>query len=94
MESDENIQTSQEKFIKECSTYFDTPIHSLNDCEEKIWSRLNEIKNDSDTILNLFNDFFEINHNEKNIDMFIVDIDKEIEAGKVNLEQLKLRVKE
>lgn len=94
VESDENIQTSQEKFIKECSTYFDTPIHSLNDCEEKIWSRLNEIKNDSDTILNLFNDFFEINHNEKNIDMFIVDIDKEIEAGKVNLEQLKLRVKE
>ncbi|MCA1026585.1 AAA family ATPase [Cytobacillus kochii] len=93
MESDENIQKSQEKFIKECSTYFDTPILSLKDCEEKIWHRLNGIKNDSNTIFKNFNDFFAMNHNEKSIDMFIEDIKKEIEDGKENLQKLQARVK-
>ncbi|MEC1155762.1 AAA domain-containing protein [Cytobacillus horneckiae] len=94
VESQENIQKSKVKFLKECLTYFKTPINSLDDCEEKIWSRLKEIKNDTDTLLKLFNEFFEISQNEKDIETFISDIDKEIEAGTAQLKQLKLRANE
>lgn len=94
VEGAENVQKSKEKFIKECATYFNTAIHSLNDCEDQISNRLKYINNANIILLNLFNQYFDSCQIEKNINTFISDTDNEIETGKVQLENLKLRVNE
>lgn len=94
VESAENVQKSKEKFMQEFATYFNTAIHSLNECEKQISNRLQQINNANSILLNLFNEYFDICQIEKNINTFISDIGNEIEVGKVQLENLKLRVNE
>lgn len=94
MESDENIQASKEKFLRECSHYFNTKINTLNECEDIIWQRLKEIKKYTDDILQLFHEFFEICNGEKSINAFIQAIEKEIAADREKLDYINHRKNE
>lgn len=94
VESDENIQASKEKFLRECSHYFNTKINTLNECEDIIWQRLKEIKNILMIFYSYSMNFFEICNGEKSINAFIQAIEKEIAADREKLDYINHRKNE
>lgn len=92
VECEENIQISKVKFIKECGIYFNTSFNSLEECEDKIWRRLNDVQAISNELLSLFNQFLKVSDSKKGMDTFLLELEEEIEKGIDYLSYIRSRI--
>ncbi|WP_017756787.1 AAA domain-containing protein [Calidifontibacillus oryziterrae] len=94
VESEENIQISKVKFLKECGTYFKTSFNSLEECEDKIWRLLNDVRSMNNELLSIFNQFVQVSNREKAMDTFLAELKEEIEQDTEVLSRIHSRIKD
>lgn len=93
LECEKNIQISKVKFLKACNIYFNTSFNSLEECEEQIWRRLNDVQAMSNELLSLFNQFVQVSNREKKgIDTFLSELHVKIEKSTDCLSNIQSRV--
>lgn len=93
LESEENLQASKIKFLKECSNYFNKTFNSIDECEASIWARMKDVHDMGGELLQLFHQYSQVSTNEYDMDIYLTKLKVEIDNDLTKLENIQERVK-
>lgn len=94
IESEENVQASKIKFLEQSGIYFNASFKSIDECEDSIWTRLNDLNEMGKELLRLFNKFEEVRTSEYDMDTILKSLKSKIDADSIKLKNIQKRVEE
>lgn len=94
IESEENIQASEEKFLSNCMSFFNEKFSSIDNCERKIYKTLIKVNDIRKSFLCIFNKLKSYDMENKSIDEFIEILKGKQQSLEEEINLKKIRVEE
>ncbi|WYQ42313.1 AAA domain-containing protein [Bacillus sp. FSL W7-1321] len=94
VESNENIERSAEKMLKECNHYFGTNHTDIKQCEQTISNRLSAIDEIRQRVLSLFSEYEQIAPKGVCLDTYITQLIKEKSEWEDKFQGIQQRISE
>ncbi|MGO0257955.1 AAA domain-containing protein [Priestia aryabhattai] len=93
VESEENIQSSKEKMIRECNLYFNANFTKLEQCEMVIYERLSELDLIRKDLLKIFGEYEGMNPDGKFMGNYLTQLKDEKRQWEEQFDSIQNRVK-
>ncbi|AJO16979.1 AAA domain-containing protein [Bacillus paralicheniformis] len=94
VESNENIERSTEKMLKECSRYFETNHTDIKQCEHTISNRLTALEEIRQKVLSLFSEYDQIAPKGVSLDTYMTQLTEEKTEWESTFQSIQQRIKE
>lgn len=94
VESNENIERSTEKMLKECSRYFETNHTDIKQCEQTISNRLTALEEIRQKVLSLFSEYDQIAPKGVSLDTYMTQLTEEKTEWESTFQSIQQRIKE